>query len=164
MGFEERSDAFDFGVALQDAGRIMGFEAVGGKGQSGAGRVGAEGLSGKVGVEVKKDYSLKEGETISVSIGGKGGRTMKSSKAMDGAGDGGGGLFKIGPPPSSASVSGGGAGTGNVPMLAPPPSAADVRREMRTTEEEQQRGERDKKDEMTAEELGFDDGEFGEFQ
>ena len=62
IGFEERSEAFDFGVSLQEVRRrgdsISAHEK--------AKKAGA--LSGLSNVEAK-DYSLKEGETINITIG-----------------------------------------------------------------------------------------------
>ncbi|KAF2396621.1 adaptin ear-binding coat-associated protein 1 NECAP-1 [Trichodelitschia bisporula] len=141
VGFEERSEAFDFGVVLQDARRGMGMDA-----PAGAPAAGARGRRApkKEEPEVKRDFRLKEGETITVSIGGKGKR--EAEPAAEGAA--GGGLFAIAPPPGSAGASGGG-----MPVLAPPPSAAQVRA-----------GRREGGAKSAAEELGFDDGEFGEFQ
>ena len=58
VGFEDRSDAFDFGVSLQAVqkhGQLVG--------AGGAGKVEVSPF-----VE-KKDYSLKEGQTISITIG-----------------------------------------------------------------------------------------------
>ena len=48
-------------------------------------------------------------------------------------------------------------GAGAIPVLAPPPRAQDVRAEKR-------RSKGFESGEKTAAELGFDDGEFGEFQ
>lgn len=132
IGFEERSDAFDFGISLQDAAKILGFakpqdqgaDARGGR----LGRAGAE----KVMQEKKKDYSLKEGEMITVNIGAKGGKSMSQQNA------------------SIDSTA--------MPFLPPPPSANEVRREMQMDHNETGF------EKQTAEELGFDDGEFGEFQ
>lgn len=132
VGFEERSDAFDFGIALQDAGKVLGLEAA---------PVGAQGRASVKPVpkalEVKRDYSLKEGETITVNIPSRMAR-KPSGVVQDDVGEVGGAM----------------------PFLPPPPSAADVRRDMddafgmSSTSTTKQ----------SAEELGFDDGEFGEFQ
>lgn len=148
IGFEERGEAIDFGICLQECRRVLGLETVSEKKTSAA--------KAKVEAEVKRDYGLKEGETIVVDIGRKGRR-------KDGDGDGGGGgesrgaenaLFSIKPPPPGPSEKVGG---GVIPMLAPPPSAQDVRAEKRRS-----RGSEHL--EKTPAELGFDDGEFGEFQ
>lgn len=138
VGFEERSEAFDFGVALQDAGRTLGFGAGGAAGAQG--RVGAGGGK-KVDavVEKPKDYSLKEGQTITVNIGARI-HNVKASVNEKPAAD-----------PAAP-----------VPFLPPPPSAADVK--------SAKHGSGDvsnivaQKPASNAAELGFDDGEFGEFQ
>ncbi|KXS18481.1 adaptin ear-binding coat-associated protein 1 NECAP-1 [Gonapodya prolifera JEL478] len=58
LGFQERSDSFDFNVVLQDFERRKRQEA--------------EALKPKpVDSGPKVDFSLKEGETISINIGGK---------------------------------------------------------------------------------------------
>lgn len=149
IGFEERGEAIDFGICLQECRRVLGLETASEK-KRGAAKAKAE-------AEVKRDYGLKEGKTIVVDIGRKGRR-----KGGDGDGGGGSGesrgaenaLFSIKPPPPGPSEKGGG---GVIPMLAPPPSAQDVRAEKRRS-----RGFEPLK--KTPAELGFDDGEFGEFQ
>ena len=65
VGFKERSDAFDFNVALQDFIKY----------KSGASKPSAI-LSADY---TPKDYSLKEGQTITVKL--------KTSKKTDGGGD-----------------------------------------------------------------------------
>jgi hypothetical protein len=63
MGFEERSEAIDFSIALQDARRVLGFEAnpIG---------TGARGTKAKQEVEEpKRDFSLKEAEEQAVKTG-----------------------------------------------------------------------------------------------
>jgi len=71
IGFEDRSDAFDFGVALQEIRRHMAAAAAAaavasnGKGPNGGG---SDNDAAQKPLE-KKDYSLKEGETISITIG-----------------------------------------------------------------------------------------------
>lgn len=129
IGFEERSEAFDFGVALQDARKGLGLDG------------GPSALSPQKqeSAEEKRDLSLKEGETITVNLGGKFGR-RRPQKDPEPA-DTGAGLSSFSlPPPPPASGSRGGF------SLAPPPSAQDV-----------------KQDQKTAKDLGFDDGQFGEF-
>jgi hypothetical protein len=139
IGFEERSEAFDFSVALQEARKTLGIEdgAKGGKKpQKAADKV-----------PEKKDFSLKEGETIKVNIGSKGiGRRLQEKPEKSEQGLGG---FSLAPPPSFGS---GGS------LLPPPPSANEVKARKRLS----QNIEPPKLN--TAEELGFDDGEFGEFQ
>lgn len=69
IGFEERSDAFEFGVCLQEIRRHNSLE----KKPNGLNPSTKNGVNGNTGgiseVVPKKDYSLKEGETISITIG-----------------------------------------------------------------------------------------------
>lgn len=134
LGFEERTDAFDFSVSLQDARRSLGLEPPGPM----------TGKPGKKAVEEeKKDFSLKEGQTITVNIGNRGRRTSPAATSSQaGSQSEQAALFSIKPPPSA------GAGGGAAPFLAPPPSAAEVKAQQA----------------KQAQDLGFDDGEFGEFQ
>ncbi|KAI5795578.1 hypothetical protein EDC01DRAFT_57289 [Geopyxis carbonaria] len=98
IGFEDRSDAFDFGVSLQEVRRQNNLDGKGGA---------KNGLNGnKIDAAddpfaEKKDYSLKEGETISITIGNKGRRRAPSSTSNN---------------------------NGALPFLPPPPSAEDVKR------------------------------------
>ncbi|KAK2806458.1 hypothetical protein FQN50_005876 [Emmonsiellopsis sp. PD_5] len=97
IGFEDRSEAFDFGVTLQEARKVLGFglaaEQQGGAASGKVGGGGARGLAprGRIGVggpgalqqhhqqkltpekpaSSPKDYSLKPGQTISINFGGK---------------------------------------------------------------------------------------------
>jgi hypothetical protein len=124
LGFEDRSDAFDFGIALSEARKVLGWEKAKTKGAEKS--------------EVFQDFSLKEGEKIHIQVGGKGrkegglvsGMREDISERNDGQA-----LFSIAPPPSGAGF----------PSIAPPPSSNWA-------------------EGKTAQELGFDDGEFGEFQ
>ncbi|PNS18857.1 Adaptin ear-binding coat-associated protein 2 [Sphaceloma murrayae] len=123
IGFEERGEAMDFGIALADERKVLGMG------------VGAQekGRERKDVQEVKRDWGLKEGESIIVEIGGKG-RTVRDKVDH---GEENKALFSIAPPP-------GGSGGG----LPPPPSASEVKADNK----------------KVAQDLGFDDGEFGEFQ
>lgn len=134
IGFEERSDAFDFNVSLQDARRSLGLEGP----ATGSGKAPAKKIE-----EPKQDFSLKEGQTITVNIGGKGRRDPSPSNPSTAGQSDTAALFSIKPPPPPGGGGGGGAFT-----LAPPPSAADVKA----------------KQAKLAQDAGFDDGEFGEFQ
>ena len=149
MGFEERSEAFDFSIALQDARRVLGFEA----NSSGTASPGARAAQSSQKEEPKRDFSLKEGETISINLGGLKGRRSRSHE-----GDKNGpekqkseqdALFSIKPPPGS--------GGGGVGFLPAPPGAHSVKEERRRSRQSFEKPQ-------TAEDLGFDDGEFGEFQ
>ncbi|KAF2031456.1 adaptin ear-binding coat-associated protein 1 NECAP-1 [Setomelanomma holmii] len=143
MGFEERSEAFDFSIALQDARRVLGFDAT----SSGVAGCGAK--AQKPEEEPKRDFSLKEGETISINLGGLKGRRSRpeAEKSPDQQKSEQDALFSIKPPPGS----GGG-------FLPPPPSAKSVKEERRRSRQSFEPAK------QTAEDLGFDDGEFGEFQ
>ena len=150
IGFEERSDAFDFGVALQEVRKVLGMND------------GVPGTPGRkveaVKVERKKDWGLKEGQMLHVDIGGRGVRRREGEwegdeKGFSGGDEGeatGGGKGKGWiEPPSGGGISGG------FGLLPPPPPPASSR------------GERRRSTEVNAkklEEMGFDDGEFGEFQ
>ncbi|TPX07676.1 uncharacterized protein E0L32_010674 [Thyridium curvatum] len=145
IGYEERSEAFDFGVALQEAQKGLGFgpggaaaaaAAAGGGGPSSRAKAEARAKA----EEERRDYSLKEGETITVNLGGKFGRRNRpSQESSSGAESGNLSSFALPPPPSAGPAKGG-------PFLPPPPSASDVRSKRRSVQE-----------------LGFDDGQFGEF-
>ncbi|KAF1965246.1 DUF1681-domain-containing protein [Bimuria novae-zelandiae CBS 107.79] len=142
MGFEERTEAFDFNIALQDARRALGFEA-----NPNAAVAPGRKSTTKTVEEPKRDFSLKEGQTISINLGGLKGRRerregdAKSPEQQKSEQDA---LFSIAPPPGSA----GG-------FLPPPPSAKSVKEERRRSRQSF---------EPKPEDLGFDDGEFGEFQ
>ncbi|QSZ34362.1 hypothetical protein DSL72_005953 [Monilinia vaccinii-corymbosi] len=140
IGFEERSEAFDFSVALQEVRKTLGIEEQGGGKPTSAGK--KEGKS-----EFKRDFSLKEGETITVNIGGRGAGRRTSKKSEESENELA--AFSLPPPPV------GGA------FLPPPPSAQEVRAKKRLS---QNNIEAPSLAEPSAEELGFDDGEFGEFQ
>ncbi|KAF6822452.1 hypothetical protein CPLU01_12007 [Colletotrichum plurivorum] len=143
VGFEERSEAFDFGVALQEAQKSLGLL------DASQAKKAAEN-SKRAEEEKAKDYSLKEGETITINFAGsKIGRRSRPSDASQTTPPSGADLqaFSLPPPPGAAPKSGGG---GNGAFLPPPPSAASAR--------DQKREKR-----KSAQDLGFDDGQFGEF-
>lgn len=131
IGFEDRSDALDLRVALQQAQRALGLEKNADKKE--------------VAKQADKDYSLKEGETITVNIGSKLGRRRQpeSPSTSDPATLQ---SFALPPPPSAASGLGG-AEQGGGFSLPPPPTADDVKKKRRSLRD-----------------LGFDDGQFGEFR
>ncbi|KAL8995086.1 MAG: hypothetical protein Q9169_005122 [Polycauliona sp. 2 TL-2023] len=162
IGFEDRSEAIDFGICLQEVRKLMGFEggdkerrnpAGGTASRTGrrAGGMGAKALSEKEMGMKKGDWSLKEGEMIKLEIGGMG---VKRKEEQVGGGTGQGGesaLFSIKPPSH-------GQNGGSMPFLPPPPSTQELKAERRRS-----RGPA-VPEEGSAAELGFDDGEFGEFQ
>jgi hypothetical protein len=137
IGFEERGEAIDFNIALQEVRKVQG---IGGEEKL---KVGAKGLVKEV-QEEKKDFRLKEGEMIHVDIGERGRRKQGGGLQGDEKA-----LFSIAPPPY---VNKGGG------LLPPPPSAKDMKKERRRS------GQGVPKEETSAAALGFDDGEFGEFQ
>lgn len=144
IGFEERSDAFDFGVTLQDANKALDGD------KNSAARITSAAASAKRPPELEKppDYSLRDGQTITVNIGGRGG------------GKGGSRSSSSSTPISQASS---GQTEGTLPFLPPPPTAADVKSGLNKSAfppdppPPSQSG-------PSAKDLGFDDGEFGEFQ
>ncbi|KAI8244822.1 Adaptin ear-binding coat-associated protein 2 [Colletotrichum sp. SAR 10_98] len=141
IGFEERSEAFDFGVALQEAQKSLGLLDASHAKQAAENSKRAE-------EEKTKDYSLKEGETITINFGGsKLGRRSRgpSAASLTGPPDGASlQAFSLPPPPAASKSSGNGS------FLPPPPSSQSVR--------DQKREKR-----KSAQDLGFDDGQFGEF-
>lgn len=107
IGFEDRSDAFDFGVALQEIRRQNHMDGNATNGKNGA-------HNGAVSPQAdKNDYSLKEGETINITIGNKGRRRAPSAQSLNN-------------------------GQLPLPFLPPPPSAEDVKRRQSKTLEDYQ--------------------------
>lgn len=133
IGFEERSEAFDFGVALQDAQKALGLDG-------GAAAAASAAQAKKKEAEEKRDLSLKEGETITVNLGGKFGRRRPQQDKK--------------PADENASLSSF--------ALPPPPSGSGNRSSWHATAPGAS-GQVSKPQEKTAEDLGFDDGENGEF-
>lgn len=138
MGFEERSEAFDFSITLSEVRKVLGMDPAG-----------ASGPATKVVEEPKQDFSLKEGESITVNIGGRGRRVREEKRDQE---DDNAALFSLRPPPPPGN---GNDHDANLPFLAPPPSAAQLRTSKSPSPV---------KDQPSAQDLGFDDGEFGEFQ
>lgn len=141
VGFEERSEAIDFRIALQEVRKVQGIES--GVEVSAAMKAGAK----KDATVQKKDFSLKEGEMIHVDIG----RTPRKKVVDEGQSHT---LFSIPPPPY---VQKDGLGD-TMPFIPPPPSAQDVKAERRRSHHKSTSGAGSSGD------LGFDDGEFGDFQ
>ncbi|CAK7206353.1 hypothetical protein SEUCBS139899_009142 [Sporothrix eucalyptigena] len=151
IGFEERPDAFDFGVALQEARKSIG-------GKAAAAASGSH-KAAPTQKEDKKDYSLKEGETITINLGSKFRRSDPSSTNYSGSSSGGLSGFSLPPPPGGSSFS--------LPPPPPPNRRTANRRSVgdptvlglsaKPQESEQHKSGK------SAAELGFDDGQFGEF-
>jgi adaptin ear-binding coat-associated protein 1/2 len=138
IGFEERGEAFDFSVALQEVEKTLGLET---KPVGGAGKKGERERER----EEKRDFSLKDGETITVNIGARSKGRRSVEKKDIGAGGGDGGAFSLPPPPYSGV------------LLPPPPSAQEVKKKRLSQTVVVP-------EPASMEDLGFDDGEFGEFQ
>lgn len=153
IGFEERPESFDFGVALQEARRTLGWE---GAARSSTAASGSSATGSSTGEAPRRDYSLKEGETITVNLGTKFGRRATPAPAASSASSGGGlgGLsgFSLPPPP-------------------PPPPATTRRAAARRSvgdpsllgnfDLQKQREQEESQKKAAA--LGFDDGQNGEF-
>lgn len=136
IGFEERSDAFDFGVALQDAQKAMGLDG----GAAAAAAAAAAAKNKKENAEEKRDLSLKEGETITVNLGGKFRRKRPQQEQKPVNENASLSSFSLPPPPSASGARGNS-------MILPPPSAHQSQPPVT----------------KTAQDLGFDDGANGEF-
>lgn len=136
IGFEERTEAFDFSVALQEIRKTLNIV-----------QPGDEGLkkTKKLEKDAQRDFSLKEGETITISLGGaSGGKGRRAAKSSPGNEQSMGGGFSLPPPPGDAQSFG----------LPPPPSTSELKAQKRLSANLQ----------PAADDSGFDDGEFGEFQ
>ncbi|CAO3608618.1 unnamed protein product [Mucor fragilis] len=103
MGFQERTDAFDFNVTLQDFVKQLRAEKE------------AVERAAHADTTPKKDYSLKEGQTINITIGSVGAKRTRQK-------------------PASSNSSGSG---GLVPLLPPPPSASQVKQQQQQQKQQQ---------------------------
>lgn len=182
IGFEDRSEAFDFGVTLQEARKVLGFtqsadgaqnvtSAAGGRGERravgrGGGLGGGTGILTKQAPEKPPDYSLKPGQTISINIGRKRPESrpedawspataeMEDHKA----------LFSIPPPPppgSSATIGVESTSSAGFPLIPPPPRTERRRRPASFIKEHDTESltfSNSSKNENA------DDGDFGDFQ
>lgn len=150
IGFEDRSEAFDFSVTLQEARKVLGFSqdpsetpssATGVRGVRGAAGRGRPGLPSRQAPEKPeppKDYSLKPGETISINIGRKRPEQTSNQSPISpntAAQEEQRALFSIPRPPGPASSSDIPSSeedsSGTIPLIPPPPSAQDVRADRR---------------------------------
>ncbi|KAJ7024311.1 adaptin ear-binding coat-associated protein 1 [Mycena alexandri] len=118
MGFQERTDSFDFNVALQDYTKRH-------KAALNPSTSDEPTPSPHIPAGPKKDYSLKEGQTFSINIPGRANRSPAPTATSTGGGanllgDLSGLLDGPGGGSASAGSSGGG---GGVPLLPPPPSS-----------------------------------------
>jgi len=107
MGFAERSDSFDFNVALQDYTKRWKARV-----NPPSSAVVEDTLSPHIPTGPKKDYSLKEGQTFSISIPGRGGKSDDGLNVL-GSGRTSGGSHIMEPASGGGSI---------VPLLPPPPS------------------------------------------
>ena len=149
VGFEDRSEAFDFGVCLQEVRRIQGVDNL--SNASAASKRGGQSLGQSL---PKNDLSLKAGETITVKLSGRHDRARNPSEDAPCSADESAALFAIPPPPR---VSAGGDGAPPVILPPPPQNAREGRAEKR-------RSRRVEVEQKSSSAAGFDDGEFGEFQ
>ncbi|EMC91686.1 hypothetical protein BAUCODRAFT_301355 [Baudoinia panamericana UAMH 10762] len=133
IGFEDRSPAFDFSIALTEARKVLGME---GSGAAGAAAGRSSQSTSNVALESNQDFSLKEGEKIHIQVGSKGRRAAAPSGTPSASSGDNAALFSIAPPPSATKAH------GDSTAIAPPSAVQG----------------------KSAQELGFDDGEFGEFQ
>ncbi len=132
IGFEERSEAFDFSVSLQEAQKSLEWDRAGPPGGKKPAAV------QRTNSAEKRDLSLKEGETITVNLPPRFGRRKTDASQQPSNTDLS--SFSIPPPPASS-------GSRNSLILSSPPTVSSTG-ESKTP---------------SAEELGFDDGKFGEF-
>lgn len=130
IGFEDRSPAFDFGIALGEVRKVLGWD-----GSNGAAGPPSAKVKSSADQDLKKDFSLKEGQTINIQVGSRG---RRAAPAVDTAsnGDENAALFSIAPPPGASKPQ------NEFPSIAPPSGVEG----------------------KSAKDFGFDDGEFGEFQ
>lgn len=131
IGFEERTEAFDFSVALQGVRKTLGFGETD--------KLSCQNKVPEQEKEERQDFRLKEGEMVVVDLGNRNRRKLDQTKKGNKCSN------------LSPSTDG---------LLPPPPSAEDVKKMNRNNVASQQSNS----PAQSAEEMGFDNGEFGEFQ
>ncbi|CCU75411.1 NADH pyrophosphatase [Blumeria hordei DH14] len=131
IGFEERTEAFDFSVALQGVRKTLAFGETN--------KLSGQSKEPEEKKEDRQDFRLKEGEMVVVDLGNRNRRKLDPTKKGNEC--------------SSLSPATDG-------LLPPPPSAGDVKKMNRSNVKTQQPD----LTAQSAEEMGFDNGEFGEFQ
>ncbi|KAM5490395.1 hypothetical protein MaudMau93_002593 [Microsporum audouinii] len=118
VGFEDRSDAFDFGVALQEARKILGFStSTTTTSSSSSSSSSRTGVPQRLQHQQARDYSLKPGENISVKPDRRADEERSSSIAGSSSSSEPAALYSILPPPPPP----------------PPSSARDRRRPVSTS-------------------------------
>ena len=147
IGFEQRAEAIDFGICLQDCRKMIDNRL--------APHVSEEGERMAKPKADKQDWSLKKGEVIRVDIGRKGrskdGQASDSKRGATASGEEA--LFSIQPPPCSKPTKSISRTTKPVPVEAVFGVALH-----------QGEGVDLIASHVDPETLGFDNGEFGEFQ
>ena len=113
IGFEDRGEAFDFGVSLQEAQKSLGWDR--------AGPPGKKPDLQRADSADKRDLSLKEGETITVNLPSRFGRRKPDPSPQEPASGTSLASFSIPPPPPSSS------GNRGSVILPPPPTSSGNR-------------------------------------
>lgn len=94
--FDERGDAFDFNVALQDHLKRLTAPKTSFSASSSSSSASASAAPS----QPKRDFSLKEGQTFSIAIPGGSSGKPRPKKEPSAAAGGGGMPFMLPPPPS----------------------------------------------------------------
>lgn len=142
IGFENRPDAFEFSVAVQQAYKAFGWIQNAANDEN----------STKTDQAPAKDYSLKEGQTITVNLSGlkmnrRRSEQQQQEDAFDQTPPSSTGGFPLPPPPSANSRQASSSASASAFILPPPPSAKDVKSKRKSLVE-----------------FGFDNGQSGEFE
>ncbi|KAF8205735.1 hypothetical protein K438DRAFT_2014598 [Mycena galopus ATCC 62051] len=115
MGFQERTDSFDFNVALQDYTKRQ-------KAALNPTAVSDE-PSPHIPAGPKKDYSLKEGQTFSISIPGRANKDKAATSSALPATNLLGDLGDLSSLSSGTGTAASSGSSGGFPLLPPPPSS-----------------------------------------